>query len=265
MQRYVIRGGREGYERLKVLARGRRDDTAALLNRIGVRPGWRCLDVGCGSGDVTLEIARMVGENGSVVGIDIDPVKLDLARNEALKSGPRNIEFRVVDVNKWSEPPSYDLVYCRFLLQHLSQPLDLIRRMWTAVKSGGALAVEDADFEGLHCEPPNAGFEFYARTYPSTVARYGGDASLGRKLYGLFLKAGISAPRVKLVQRVDATGGAKAMALLTLEASAESIIDGGLATADSIQSAIASLTAFTDDPTTIIASPRIYQVWSRRP
>ncbi len=265
MQRYVIRGGRAGYERLKVLARSRWDDTAALLNLVGVRPGWRCLDVGCGGGDVSLEIARIVGENGSVVGMDIDAVKLELARNQALESGLRTIEFRVVDVNQWSEPLSYDLVYCRFLLQHLSQPLDLVSRMWAAVRSGGALVVEDTDFDGLHCEPPNAGFEFYARAYPSTLARYGGDASIGRKLYGLFLRAGIPAPHVKLVQRVDASGGEKRMALLTLEASAESMIDGGLASADSIQSAMASLAAFTDDPTTIISGPRIYQVWSHRP
>lgn len=265
MPRYVIRGGREGYERLKVLARARSDDTAALLNRVGVRAGWRCLDVGCGSGDVTLEIARLVGENGSVVGIDIDATKLELARIEAAESALRNVEFRIVDVNDWTEPLGYDLVYCRFLLQHLSQPLDLIRRMWAAVKDGGALVVEDTDFEGLHCEPPNAGFEFYARTYPSTLARFGGDANLGRKLYGLFLEVGIPNPNVKLVQRVDAMGGEKPMPLLTLEASAQSMIDGGLATPESIQSAIASLAAFTDDPTTIMSSPRIYQVWAHRP
>lgn len=265
MQRYVIRGGREGYERLKALAGGRRDDTADLLNRVGVHPGWRCLDVGCGTGDVTFEIARMVGEDGKVVGLDIDPVKLGLARNEAAQIGLQNIEFRTIDVNDWTEPLGYDLVYCRFLLQHLSQPLDMLSRMWAAVKSGGTLVVEDADFEGLHCEPSNEGFEFYARTYPSTVARYGGDASLGRKLFRLFLRAGIADPHVKLVQRVDATGLVKRMPLLTLQATAESMVDGGLATADSIQSAIASLEAFTDDPTTIIGSPRIYQVWSRRP
>lgn len=261
----MIRGGREGYERLKVLARSRWDDTGALLNRVGVHPGWHGIDVGCGTGDVTFEIARMVGDNGSVVGVDMDAVKLGLARSEATKRGLRNIEFRVADVNDWSEPLGYDLVYSRFLLQHLSRPLDLIRRMWAAVKSGGALVVEDADFDGLHCEPSNEGFEFYARAYPSAVARYGGDATLGRKLYGLFLMAEIPAPRVKLVQRADAIGVEKRMALLTLEASAQSMIDGGLATADSIRSAIASLAAFTDDPTTIIATARIYQVWSHRP
>lgn len=265
VQRYVIRGGREGYERLKVLARLRWDDTSALLNRVGVRSGWRCLDVGCGSGDVTLEIARMLGERGSVVGIDIDTTKLELARKEAAESGLQNVEFRVVDVNDWSEPLGYDLVFSRFLLQHLSQPLDLIRRMWAAVRSGGALVVEDTDFEGLHCEPPNAGFEFYAQAYPSTVARFGGDANIGRKLYGLFLEADIPNPNVKLVQRADAIGGEKPMPLLTLEATAQAMIDGGLATAESIQSAIASLAAFTDDPTTIMSSPRIYQVWSHRP
>jgi ubiquinone/menaquinone biosynthesis C-methylase UbiE len=68
--RYVIRGGREGYDRLKVLARARRQDTADLLERVGIPPGSRCIDIGWGSGDVTFELARMAGPEGSVLGID---------------------------------------------------------------------------------------------------------------------------------------------------------------------------------------------------
>ena len=55
MERYVIRGGREGYARLQVLSRARRADTVELLHRAGLRPGMRCLDLGCGGGDVSFE------------------------------------------------------------------------------------------------------------------------------------------------------------------------------------------------------------------
>jgi 2-polyprenyl-3-methyl-5-hydroxy-6-metoxy-1,4-benzoquinol methylase len=60
VERYVIRGGKEGYERLRLLSRDRWPDTAALFERAGLAPGMRCIDLGCGGGEVTMEIARLV-------------------------------------------------------------------------------------------------------------------------------------------------------------------------------------------------------------
>jgi ubiquinone/menaquinone biosynthesis C-methylase UbiE len=80
VERYVIRGGREGYKRLQLLARARWPDTSDLFERVGIQPGMRCLDVGCGGGEVTFEIARMIGPEGSVVGIDIDEGRARRAR-----------------------------------------------------------------------------------------------------------------------------------------------------------------------------------------
>ena len=116
----MIRGGREGYERLLVLARERWPDTAALFERVGLSPGMRCIDLGCGGGEVTLEMARLVGPGGSVTGIDMDEVKLDLARQAAARSGLGNVEFRLLNLHDWDEPTAYDTAYCRFVLQHLS-------------------------------------------------------------------------------------------------------------------------------------------------
>ena len=54
LARYVIRGGRHGYDRLQVLHRSRWPDTARLFERVGVAPGMRCIDLGCGGGEVYL-------------------------------------------------------------------------------------------------------------------------------------------------------------------------------------------------------------------
>ena len=83
MERYVLRGGRWGYDRLRILARVRRAETLALLGRAGVGPGQRCVDLGSGSGEVSFELARLTGPDGSVTGIDMDEVKLALARGAA--------------------------------------------------------------------------------------------------------------------------------------------------------------------------------------
>ena len=121
-ERYVIRGGRAGYERLKVLAAGRaaRDRRSSRPRRR--RAGMRCIDLGCGSGDVTFELARRVGPAGHATGVDQDEVKLALrARGGGRGQGiatPSSGRQRL----RLVEPGAYDVVYCRFLLQHLSRP-----------------------------------------------------------------------------------------------------------------------------------------------
>src|SRR4249919_1285763 len=111
MARYVISGGREGYERLRLLARVRWPETAQLFADIGVGPGQTCLDLGCGGGAVTMELAKLVGSSGRAIGIDMDEVKLELARADAAEAGLANVEFRRADVDEWSEPEAYDVAY----------------------------------------------------------------------------------------------------------------------------------------------------------
>jgi 2-polyprenyl-3-methyl-5-hydroxy-6-metoxy-1,4-benzoquinol methylase len=195
VERYVLRGGRWGYDRLRILARVRRAETLELLGRAGVGPGQRCVDLGSGSGEVSFELARLAGPDGAVTGIDMDEVKLALAREAAAERGVANVEFRAANVNDWAERGAYDLVYCRFLLQHLSRPGDLLRRMWAAVRPGGVIVVEDADFDGLFCHPPSDGFDFYRRMLPRVVELNGGDAAIGRKLYRHFLTV-CGSPRI---------------------------------------------------------------------
>lgn len=264
MKRYVISGGQVGYDRLQILARERWPDTAELLGRIGVGPGMHCLDLGCGGGDVTLELARLVSPGGQVVGIDMDEVKLGLAREVAAEGGLDNVEFRAGDVDAWRAEAEYDLVYSRFLLQHLVDPRALLRRMWAAVGAGGTLAAEDADFAGRLAEPPNEGHEFARRIYDELLLRRGGDPTIGRKLRGFFFELG-AIPEARLVQGLTTEGDVKTVSLLTLRATADAIRAEGLATDDEIARAEVSLAAFTEDPETLITTPWVFQVWARKP
>lgn len=85
MARYIIRGGVEGKRRLEVVARVMWPTTSRVLAEAGLAPGMRCLDLGCGGGDVTLQLATSVGPLGQVIGIDMDETKL------ASRSRPPNV------------------------------------------------------------------------------------------------------------------------------------------------------------------------------
>ena len=100
----------------------------------------------------------------------MDRVKLDLAGEAAAEEGLTHVRFVQSDVYDWSEPDTYDVVYCRFVLEHLSRPVDVLRAMWAAVRPGGVLLVEDADFDAAFCWPPRRRPRLLARALPGGAA-----------------------------------------------------------------------------------------------
>src|SRR5262245_57124330 len=141
-EHYVIRGGLEGRERLRVLARLMWPTTESLLSEVGVAPSASCLDVGCGGGDVSVALARMAPE-GLVLGIDLDATKVQLAEAEATEDVVRNVSFLQVDVledplpDEWRD--TFDLVYARFLLTHLPDPAAALARLVPLLRPGAAM------------------------------------------------------------------------------------------------------------------------------
>jgi predicted O-methyltransferase YrrM len=266
MSGYVIRGGEEGKRRLDLLAQTMAPTTQALLARAGIGSGMRCLDLGCGGGHVSRYMAGSVGDDGHVVGLDMDAVKLAGARDACSQAGVRNIEFRNVTVTSWSESRNYDLVYGRFILSHLSERPAVVAKMLDALRPGGVMVVEDIDFGGAFCHPPNVAYDRYCELYRAVVRCRGGNADLGRELFGLCLDAGLNDVSVNVVQ--PAHGGAapeKALQLSTLINIEDAVISEGLASREEVAATIAELTRYIEDPRSVVGLPRIFQVWGRKP
>lgn len=264
MARYIIRGGVEGKKRLEVLARVMWPTTSRVLREAGVAPGMTCLDLGCGGGDVTLQLAASTGPQGRVIGVDMDETKLDLARQTAKRDGLENVQFRRLNVEDWTEESQYDCIYSRFLLTHLADPQRVLRQMLRAVRPEGVAVIEDIDFGGHFCYPPCAGFDTYVRLYRMAAGRQGADADIGPKLYGMMLDAGWQDVNVNIVQPTFTSGEGKQIAVLTLTNIAHSLLQEKLVTEPELQSAIDDLTRFTDDPRTLVSLARVFQLWGRR-
>jgi SAM-dependent methyltransferase len=261
---YIIRGGAEGKKRLEVLARVMWPTTSRLLAETGLAPGMTCLDLGCGGGDVTMQLATSVGPHGHVIGVDMDEIKLDLARQTATRLRLANVQFRRLNVQDWVEESQYDRIYCRFLLTHLADPLQVLRQMLQAVRPGGMVVVEDIEAGNSFCHPQCAGFDAFLRLYRTAAARQGADADIGPKLYGMFLDAGWRNVEINVIQPTFASGEGKQIPVLTLINIVDSILAEKLATEAELQSIVDDLTRFTDDPRTLLSLPRVFQVWGRR-
>lgn len=261
---YLIRGGLEGRERLRVLGRVMRPTTLPLLERAGVTAGMRCLDVGCGGGDVTFDLASLVGLTGAAVGIDVDATKIDLARADAEQVGVTNVEFRVGDVTDGLGEEEYDAIYVRFVLTHLRDPEAAVALMRRALRPGGRLIVEDIDFRGSFCEPESATFERYEQIYEESARRNGGDPWIGLRLPAMLVDAGFERVQPNVVQPADLEGESKLMPALTLENMQAIAVRHGVATEAEVDRLVDELYAIARDPRTYVANPRIVQVIGER-
>jgi SAM-dependent methyltransferase len=261
---YVIRGGLEGRERLRVLARVMWPTTKSLLDSISLRTDARCLDLGCGGGDVSLALARLVPD-GSVVGGDLDEAKLEIAREEAHRAQVDNVAFRVEDV---MTPPSsgeqFDLVYVRFVLTHLPDPAQALQYICRRLTAGGVLAVEDIDFKGHFCHPHNAAFWRYVELYTKAVQARGCDPNIGPRLPALLADAGLRDIGVNVVQPAGLEGEVKLVGPLTLEAIADAVLAAELTTVEELNQTVDDFYAFANSDSTLLSIPRIVQAWGRR-
>jgi ubiquinone/menaquinone biosynthesis C-methylase UbiE len=262
---YVIRGGVEGRERLRIIGRVLQPTTLSLFERVGLAPGMACLDAGCGGGDVAFELARLSGPAGRVVGMDIDATKIQLAAREAEERQLSNVEFQHSDIFENDLASTFDLVYARFLLTHLRHPAEALARMLRVLRPGGIVIVEDIDFTGHFCHPHSQAFSRYVEIYTQVVQRRGGDPHIGPRLPELLLDSGFEHVQMHVVQPAGLDGEVKLIAPLTMENIMDAVLAEELATKGEGDRVIEELYAFARNPRTILSLPRIVQAWGERP
>jgi SAM-dependent methyltransferase len=111
------------------------------LDRLGLREGWRCVDVGAGGGDVSVALADVIGRDGRVYAVDSDPLARDAVAEAASSLS------QVIAITQAGEdlmlPEPVDLAFCRFLLMHVVDPVVVIRRMGEAVRPRGWVVCQE--------------------------------------------------------------------------------------------------------------------------
>ncbi len=155
-----------------------------------LRPGQQVLDVGCGPGTITIDLARMVAP-GSVVGIDNEPTPLEPARADA--RGISNVTFTVGDVYQLDYPDAtFDIVHAHQVLQHLVEPVAALREMRRVCKPGGLVAARDADYAAMTWYPPEARLDRWLELIRRITRSNQGEPDAGRRLLSWARAAGFS-------------------------------------------------------------------------
>jgi SAM-dependent methyltransferase len=261
---YVLATGPAADYRLRILHGLYGPGTRRLLLGAGLRRGMRVADVGCGVGLVTTLLAKLVGPEGQVVGIDFSGAQLAQARQRVASVGA-NASFVEASATDTGLPPgSFDLVYCRYLLLHLPEPERALAEMRSLLKPDGILVCEDADLISAGSEPPSA-LAAFADLWGRLGPRRRLDYTLARRLFQMVLAAGFLAPEITFNQPVVARGENKRFLELSVAEAGPAFIDAGLITAEALDRTLAEMRRLNADGTVLAVMPRMTQVWARKP
>ncbi|WP_329454737.1 class I SAM-dependent methyltransferase [Streptomyces sp. NBC_01497] len=155
-------------------------------------PGQELLDVGCGPGTITADLAALVAP-GTVTAVDASESVLDAARGAAEEAGVDNVRFAVADVHDLDFPDdSFDVVHAHQVLQHVGDPVQALREMRRVCKPGGTVAVRDADYGGFSWYPAPPELDDWRELYRRVARANGGEPDAGRRLLSWAREAGFT-------------------------------------------------------------------------
>ena len=153
-----------------------------------LRPGMSLLDVGCGPGTLTADLASRVAP-GRVVAIDRSEEVVDEARSTTSAVG--NVEVEVADVYRLPfEDGTFDVVHAHQVLQHLRDPIAALVEMKRVCRPGGIVAVRDADYGAMTWWPDAPGLDAWMSLYQRIARAAGAEPDAGRRLIGWARAAG---------------------------------------------------------------------------
>jgi len=258
---YVLATGRAASHRLQVLHNVYGPGARRVLLGAGIKSGMRVADLGCGVGMTTALLAELVGPTGEVVGVDFSAAQLAQAE-ELTSQGLSNVKFIEASATDTGLPyGSFDFVYSRFLLIHLTEPVEALREMHRLLKPGGILVCEDGDLTTAGSEPTTA-LNMFADLFGRLGPKWGVDYTLGRRLFQLVSAENFSDVEITYNQPVVARGESKRLAELSVAEAGPSFVNAGLITEQDLEQTLAEMLRAAEDESVLAVMPRMSQVWA---
>jgi SAM-dependent methyltransferase len=267
MTSYSLGSGDPELARLEGQAELLREPTRVLLAASGIAPGMRVLDLGTGLGHVAAAVADLVGADGEVVGLDIDPRMLDLAR--ARTGHLPQVSFVEGDVARWRDEQPYDAAVGRLILFHLPDPVGVLRHHLEVVRPGGRVVMLDYDIGGLRAEPSEPLTDRMKALIIAAFRAVGADPTIGSRLPRILADAGAEDVGGLAVAQYLASDDPVGPAMLSgvVRSLAPAMVAHGLATEAELDLDTLAARAATALQATgsVLVPPILAAAWGRRP
>lgn len=228
----------------------------STLTHLGLSEGWRCWEIGGGSGTITRALSGLVGADGSVLATDLDTRFLEMIEGE-------NVEIRRHDVLEG--PPAvgaFDLVHARAVLEHIPERSKALANIVSATRSGGFVFIEDVFFPPPISDPENATLTKVIRAFEAGFRLAGADPYYGIRVPNALVAAGLVDVAYESHSPVVATATSGVDFLsLSLEHLADRFVSGGFLD----EAEVAEVIDIFARPGTTLMAPTMIGAWGRKP
>ena len=241
--------------------------SAALLDRVRLRPGQAAIDLGCGPRGILDLLAGRVAPAGRVVGLDADPAHAAMAAEFAATRGLSSVGIITADARATGLPAgSFDLVHARTLLVNLPGPAAVVAEMMRLARPGGWVASLEPDTEHTLCYPPHPAFHRLCEIFTVAFRRNGADPWIGRRVPGLLRQAGLADVGVEAKAQMYPHGNSRRTIRLDLVRSMRpQVLEMELASAAELDELDTAARAHLDNPHTVVIYGLLFLTWGRKP
>lgn len=255
--------GQSDHDRLRVISEIHDDATHDLLRLAGFTPGSRFVEFGCGMGYVSRWTAT---EGARATGIDANQEQISACQSLADAQGLSNTDFRVGNVYEPDfEPGSVDIAYCRWLMVHLSRPVDAMRAIYKILKPGGVMICEEAGVSQVYAEPRSEAYEQMREIALKAGRARGADYDGGRYAHLWARDAGFELVHVAAYHPHYLNGPHKSFWNWTLRNAVQRLVDDGELSRERFDELVAGMTEADNSPDTVVAHCRMHQLIARKP
>ncbi|OKK22914.1 hypothetical protein AMK16_01675 [Streptomyces sp. CB00455] len=244
-----------------------RPEAERLLDRCGPGPGGRAVDIGCGPLGILDMLSERVGPGGEVVGLDVQPEMLDLARRLVTERALDNV--RLVEGDAAAAPEergAFDFVHTRLVLMNVPHSTDVLSAMVALARPGGTVAVQDVDWVSRVCDPPHPAWTGLVDLIAELWRLSGMDVHLGRRLPRLLRGAGLTDIGVDAGIRVFQHDHPYQTLLVDrAELCRDALVERGLTGHAELDRLTGELRDHLARPDTVVVHPILFQAWGRVP
>jgi len=267
-QAYVLGTGDDELARLGFQHRVWAEHAFALWDRAGFTRGQTLLDLGCGPGYATLDLAAIVGSTGCVLAIDNSERFLKHLRTVCEATRVGHVETKLADVHEMSlAPASLDGVYVRWVLCFVEDPAKVVRQVANALKPGGVFAITDyLDYLALALSPRSKAMEQVAGAVAESWRRRGGDCDIVIRLPEMLRSAGLEVRDVRPISRAARPGSALwGWPEIFFRIYVPVLVEAGLLTQEDQAEFHADWTAASNNPAAFFLTPTVCDLIAVKP
>jgi SAM-dependent methyltransferase len=235
----------------------------SIWERAGFRAGQSILDIGCGPGYTSFDLAGVVTSKGRVVAIDESTLFIEHLKRRQQLVADTTIEAHVGDVQRLALPlGSVDGAYQRWTLCFVKDPESVVSGVAHALKPGGAFAIQDyLHYEGILLSPESEPFRRFVRVVAEAWRDRGGDTEVGLHLPAMLAKHGLAPVEISPVHRVARPSSPLwTWPTIFIETYAPKLVAEERLTADEHAALVADWKAHTDDPNAFFVSPPMVDI-----